>query len=126
MEKKIWTRPMAEVEQFMANEYIASGCGESGITYKFKCTAGDGAVGRVVGADGKSAHYQACDIEHIAESTDDFISGTFEECTDYDNRKGCRGGHEDPIQVVIWRGEHGDNTHCTTLLDQKFWETAKS
>lgn len=24
MEKKIWTRPLAEVEQFMANEYVAA------------------------------------------------------------------------------------------------------
>ena len=100
MEKRVWTKPLAQVEQFLANEYVAA-CGDSGITYKFKCTAGGGAVGRVKGEDGKSNHYYACNIEHIAESTDDFINGTYEECTDYDSWWGCSGEHKSPVKVVI-------------------------
>ena len=34
MEKKIWTAPKAEVEQFMANEYVAA-------CYKINCNVGD-------------------------------------------------------------------------------------
>lgn len=28
--------------------------------------------------------------------------------------------------VKVWRGEKGDNTHCTTKINIKEWETAKS
>ena len=35
MEKKIWTRPMAEVETFMANEYVAA-------CWKIKCNVPNG------------------------------------------------------------------------------------
>lgn len=35
MEKKIWTRPLAEVEQFMANEYVAA-------CWKINCNVPDG------------------------------------------------------------------------------------
>ena len=35
MEKMTWTRPVAAVEQFMPNEYIAA-CGDNNIVYKFK------------------------------------------------------------------------------------------
>ena len=35
MEKKIWTRPMAQVEQFMANEYVAA-------CWKIKCNVPSG------------------------------------------------------------------------------------
>lgn len=126
MEKRVWTKPLAQVEQFLANEYVAA-CGDSGITYKFKCTAGDGEPGRVTGEDGNVTHYAACNIEHIAESTDDFINGTYEECTYYNSWfGGCSGEHKSPVKVVIWRGEDGDNTHCTTLLNKSEWETAKS
>ena len=29
------------------------------------------------------------------------------------------------IPVVVWRGEHQDNLHCTTKLDINEWTTAK-
>ena len=28
--------------------------------------------------------------------------------------------------VIVWRGETGDNIHCTTNLNINTWETAKS
>ena len=30
------------------------------------------------------------------------------------------------IPVVVWRGEHQNNLHCTTKLDINEWTTAKS
>lgn len=30
------------------------------------------------------------------------------------------------INVIVWRGPKGDNTHCTTNLNMKEWATAKS
>lgn len=30
------------------------------------------------------------------------------------------------LDVIVWRGEKGDNIHCTKNLDMKTWETAKS
>ena len=46
MERRVWTRPLTEVQKFEANEYVAA-CGESGVVYKFKCDAGDGVYGSV-------------------------------------------------------------------------------
>ena len=139
MEKKIWTAPRAIVEQFEMTQYIAA-CGDSGITYKFKCTAGGGASGQVYVetngvsglqteskghwegwnyvwdyyADESLGGYHACDVEHTAESTDDFLNGYY---VPY-------GGSA--TSVVIWKGANSDNVHCTTELDQSKWETAKS
>ena len=30
------------------------------------------------------------------------------------------------INVIVWKGPKGDNTHCTTNLNMKEWATAKS
>ena len=35
---KKWVRPLTEVQNFVANEYVAA-CGDSGTTYKFTCNA---------------------------------------------------------------------------------------
>lgn len=132
--KKVWSVPEAIAEQFAANEYVAA-CGDSGITYKFKCTAGGGVSGNVyletngeaglqvyggfddnwnwISGDKSLGGYHACDIEHVAEHTDDFLDGYY-----------VVGDTITP--VVVWRGPNGDNTHCTTVLDKTQWETAKS
>ncbi len=38
--RKEWMEPVIEVQEFVANEYVAS-CGDSGKVYKFECNAGD-------------------------------------------------------------------------------------
>ena len=134
MEKRIWTMPQAEVEKFEMNAYCASACGETNRVYTFTCDAGDGNVGLVTGSDGKSNHYHACGATHVTdvlvndEMPTEFITGTYEECNRYSDWTGCSewAGHKDPINVLIWRGEDGDNTHCTTNLNINSWETAKS
>jgi hypothetical protein len=130
--KKVWSVPEAIAEQFAANEYVAA-CGDSGITYKFKCTAGGGVSGNVyletngeaglqrdywegwtyVEGDKYLGGYHACDIEHVAEHTDDFLDGYY-----------VVGDTITP--VIVWRGPKGNNTHCTDELDKTKWETAKS
>ena len=39
MERKVWRRPLTEVQKFEANEYVAA-CGDSGVVYNFECNAG--------------------------------------------------------------------------------------
>lgn len=63
-----------------------------------------------------SAHVcwnHACGITHDASTADKFLDGYY-----------VRGLKVTPVKV--WRGEKGDNTHCTTKINIKEWETAKS
>lgn len=57
--------------------------------------------------------YHACGVTHEAEVQDKFLKGYYV----------CGGSVTD---VIIWRGEDGDNVHCTTNLKQETWGTAKS
>lgn len=137
MEKKIWTAPKATVEQFMANEYIASACGEQNTVYKFECNAGsrwneyhvylNGLDGVAHTADdidwsarsGRLATYSPCGATHEASTTEDFPAGYMYQVNGRNQNTG------DPIDVIVWT-ERGNNTHCTTNLDMNSWETAKS
>lgn len=131
--KRAYVRPTMVGERFVANEYVAA-CGESGKVYKFNCNAGDTGLppwnypyhvyadsnknGRYDRSDDYLGTYHACGAEHEAPSTDDFSNGFMID---------TRWGHDStPQKVIIWRGESGDNIHCTTNLDMNTWETAKS
>ena len=62
--------------------------------------------------------YTPCDATHEASTTDEFIKGYM--------RKDWGLFSGPMIEVIIWRGEDGNNIHCTTNLDMDTWETAKS
>lgn len=128
--KAIWTKPMAEVEQFMANDYIAA-CGDSGKVYYFECTApagnlyyyknGDGVIDGVYTGNGSATllgSYHPCSAKHEAESTNPFYDGF----VDYNRNRRCDSGEE----VIVWRGPRNNNGHATAELDMSSWETAKS
>lgn len=119
--RKEWMEPVIEVQEFVANEYVAS-CGNSGVVYKFKCDAGKGSYavyvdtnnnGKLDRKDHWLGDYHACGATHDASVRDEFLNGFI-----------YRGGEYTP--VVIWRGEDGHNIHCTTELDINKWTTAKS
>lgn len=127
--KRAYVRPTMVGERFVANEYVAA-CGDSGTVYKFICDAGGGESGRVyletngmsgfqeedswgIERDRYLSRYQACGITHYADTSDDFLDGYY-----------VRDGKV--TQVKVWRGEKGDNTHCTENIDMSTWETAKS
>ena len=137
MEKKIWTAPKAEVEQFMANEYVAA-CGDSGVVYKFNCNAAggslyyypnsDGVIDGVYKSGGKASYvgiYTPCGEKHDAESTADFYDGF----VDRNGNGKCDSGEE----VIVWL-EWGNSFfgpmirdgHATAILNKNEWETAKS
>ena len=134
--KRVYESPMMFVEEFAANEYIAA-CGETNDEYKFKCDAMGGITGAVFYSDGDDkwepvltgilggdrlmgTGYHACGESHITQVGDEFIEGWY--VTGWD---GISGG--DWVQKVkIWKGPDGNNIHCTTTLDEKHWETAKS
>ncbi len=139
MTKNVWVQPRTVVQQFVANEYV-SACGDSGTVYKFTCDAGGGASGDVyletngkeglqtsgyweggwpwdgghwVYGDDYLSGYHACGTTHEASSTDAFRNGYY-----------VRNDNITP--VIVWRGPHNDNTHCTTNLNMDNWETLKS
>lgn len=124
-----WERPMAVVDAFVANEFV-SACGDENKEYLFTCDAGGGKSGSVYletndkpglqtyddwgyNADEYLSGYHACGATYNAKTTDDFLEG-------YYVRKGK------VTNVIVWRGEKGDNTHCTTNLSMNTWPTAKS
>ena len=128
--KRVWCRPQTVVQKFEANEYVAA-CGDSGTVYKFVCNAGR--YGTLLGYDvytnGKDGEpgtkddrylggYTPCNATHNASTTDEFIEGYMRK--DWGLFEGER------IDVIIWRGENGNNINCTTDLDMNTWETAKS
>ena len=136
--KRVYERPMMFAQKFTSNEYVAA-CGESGTVYNFQCNAGDRpyqcepsyipffcehgedvtdnypydvytSTGEHLGS------YGPCGTSHEANSSDDFIFGGYM----------VHQHTGETIKVTIWRGADGNNIHCTTILDQKQWETAKS
>ena len=130
MEKRVWRRPLTDVQKFEANEYVAA-CGDENKVYLFTCDAGwTGLTGSTVytnGPDGIAetrddidlGAYHKCGETHEASTTDDFIKGYL--------KKNVLGVPAGPRQnVIIWRGENGDNVHCTTNLDMNSWVTQKS
>lgn len=137
--KRRYERPSAYIEEFTPNEYVAA-CGESGKVYNFQCNAGShdycGNVyletnkkaglqtqGGMEWVNGKpkfysadkhlTNRYHACDTTHKANSKDEFRDGYY-----------LRG--DTSLNVIVWRGENGNNVHCTTNLNQETWGTAKS
>lgn len=130
MTKNVWVQPRTVVQQFMANEYVAA-CGDLNKVYTFVCDAGwTGISGSTVytngpdgiaetGDDVELGSYGKCGLEHKAPATDEFIYGYLRK-----NALGFPVGEKQ--DVIIWRGEDGNNIHCTTNLDMDSWETEKS
>lgn len=126
-----WERPMVVVDAFVANEFV-SACGDENKEYLFTCDAGGGDHGNVYletngkpglqkylslfyKADKKLGGYYACGATHTAKTTDDFKQGYY-----------IKDGTEDIVDVIVWRGPWGHNTHCTTNLNKNEWTTVKS
>ena len=130
MERKVWRRPLTEVQKFEANEYVAA-CGDENKVYLFTCDAGwTGITGSTVYTNGPDGipetgddivlgGYHKCGKTHEASTTDDFIKGYLRK-----NALGLPVGRRQ--DVIIWRGENGDNVHCTKNLDMNSWVTQKS
>lgn len=131
--RKEWMEPVIEVQEFVANEYVAA-CGDSGTVYKFECNAGDKNLhitfpyNVYVDSNGNGIYdensdeylsrYHACGATHEAPVNDVFLSGFMKDTRPFHDHT--------PVPVIIWRGENGDDTHCTTNLDINSWMTAKS
>lgn len=128
MEKKVWRRPLTDVQKFEANEYVAA-CGDTGYgNYLFECDAPEGRLyyyqtnwwgeeeAKYLG------NYTPCSRKHEAARESEFPDGF----VDYN-----RNGREDEGEaVIVWieRGPWGGirNAHATTNLDRDSWEIAHS
>lgn len=122
MTKMTWTRPVTEVQQFAANEYVAA-CGDTEYgAYKFKCDAPEGTL-YYFKEDGSAEYvgrYHPCGETHVADKRDEFPNG-------FVDRNGNRR-MDDNEKVVVWLEPYffGVSGHATTNLNRKEWETAKS
>ncbi len=138
--KRAYVRPTMVGERFVANEYVAA-CGNSGVVYKFNCNAGKkghfyavkDAKGNVATISGRymnggepywgdggwmsGNYYEPCEEKHEAESASGFLTGY--------HIDDMYTQEDDNISVIIWTANN-TNVHCTTNLDMKSWETAKS
>lgn len=128
--RKEWMEPVIEVQEFVANEYVAA-C-ESGMVYKFTCDAPGGPLYYYPKGDGEingeyTGHepaellgylYHPCNAKHEASVKSDFYDGF----VDY-NRNKKQDADEG---VIVWRGPNNKNGHATANLDINTWETAKS
>ena len=128
--RKEWMEPVIEVQEFVANEYVAA-C-ENEMIYKFTCDAPGGPLYYYPKGDDEingeyTGHepakllgylYHPCKAEHDASAKSDFYDGF----VDY-NRNKKQDADEG---VIVWRGPNNKNGHATTKLDINTWETAKS
>ena len=119
MEKMIWTRPIAEVEQFMPNEYIA-GCKDTeNHYYKFVCDAGNPIANTV--------YYERNKVEglQIGEGGDYWRTNTYHPCgeihyaplvnQDFIDGYILTGWNGEYDKVLIWTDNNTD-VHCTKQL----------
>lgn len=126
--KKEWVKPLAVVEQFVANEYVAACSDTENVYYKFVCDAGDGEWadiyegkyphGTNLTPDGRFRYFHACKATHFvkAEEQSPFTEGW------YDGNYGY--GEDYKFDVIIWKGENDDDVHATKALKTEI-ETIK-
>lgn len=128
MEKKVWRRPLTDVQKFEANEYVAA-CGDTGYgNYLFECDAPEGQLyyyGTNWWGEEEAAYigsYTPCSRKHEAARESEFPDGF----VDYN----WNGREDEGEAVIVWieRGPWGGirNAHATTNLDRDSWEIAHS
>lgn len=128
MEKKVWRRPLTDVQKFEANEYVAA-CGDTGYgNYLFECDAPKGRLYYYKtnwwGEEEAEylGDYTPCSRKHEAARESEFPDGF----VDYN----WNGREDEGEAVIVWieRGPWGGirNAHATTNLDRDSWEIAHS
>lgn len=124
---KIWTVPVAIAQEFASNEYVAACDDIKNQYYVFRCDAYGGLLGTVfeetngkddlqIGEDGDdllaALGYHRCGATHyVPVDSADFVNGYY-----VTSVSGVFGG-DFITPVVIWKGNSGDNVHCTKNLE---------
>ena len=153
MEKKIYEKPSMQVEAFVAANYCAGACGDSGTTYyDFQCDAP--VNGNYQGRTGRfdyvywwsDSNFNPLNPNTKDKKLEDYIGRTAYELGGYHP---CGTSH--PVSTtstfyygfvdrndnerydagegcVIWRGDNpwNPNIHCTSALEHEDWEILKS
>lgn len=134
MEKKIYEKPVMQVEEFVANHYVAS-CSpdEDFIIYHFICDAGGGSTYQVwedhgtIGSfnenqDVYKGNFYACRAPHDVK-----VNVTAGESVDIDQifprgfirRRQNIFGEWVTTPVRIWYGDNNDDLHCTLAIAEE-------
>ena len=125
---KKYMKPIMKSEEFVANEYITACEDTTNSYYKFTCDAGGGVSGNVwLETNGKEGlqtdgwdsdkslgGYHACQKVHYASADQSELLDEY--YRPYGSNKA--------IDVIVWRGEYNNNTHCTEALKTQI-ETVK-
>lgn len=138
MVKNVWVQPQTVVQQFVANEYVASSCGNGYTVYKFDCNAHGwwGAGGFVWQEDNgkpglqdnlfgdhdkwRGAYRQCHEMHTVTVPTGTNVKNVFHDGY-------LVTADIPPVKnVVIWDGEDGNNTHCCVGMSIDQIETVKS
>lgn len=139
--KRKWGKPGLDVQVFMPNDFIAA-CApdETYFEYRFWCDAGSprywqrvwldkGTIGVYDNQDEYIGQYHPCNKTHVvkikkSEYPDPesylaiiFPYGILEDANTYD----YWSGEMEKKPVRIWRGDDGNNIHCTYSLKENSW-----
>lgn len=124
---KKWVRPLTEVQNFVANEYVAA-CGDSGTTYKFTCNApglfsglkykfdSEGNPTIASGLNLWNPCYGEFEVESTEIDTDAFTPGFVD--------RNANGKYDEGTDTGIYIYMGGP--HVTTNVNKEDWETGKS
>ncbi len=105
--RKRWVYPQANVERFVANDYV-SACGNTGEEGDDVYYFGDDA-------------YSPCNKTHKASTQDDFVMGYIYPTGGDDRFISQTQGQ----RVYIWT-DGGKDVHCTTNLNRNPWPVDRS
>lgn len=119
---EMWTRPMAEVQQFAANEYVAA-CGMQDGKYIFTCDAPAGVIhyyDRKGNDINRKASYHPCGETHVTDGPDYYYDG-------YVDRN--KNNKKDPgEEALIWLQPvwGGTNGHASASLTREQIQVERS
>ena len=145
--KRNWGKPEVGVQLFMPNEYCAPcGDGTTMVTYTFWCDAGSGSYyvwldNNILGGPAEGDWVEVGSgwyTEYEWQGNDEYI-GRFHPCQATHSVTVPKGTSIDDVfpygliskqqsgynttRVRIWRGDDGNNIHCTTHLDESEYTT---
>ncbi|MCQ2267551.1 MAG: hypothetical protein MJZ83_01595 [Bacteroidaceae bacterium] len=147
--KNTYVKPEMQVEEFLANQYVAA-CGDTEYgNYKFLCNAGGGTYGAIFlkNSDGSYTRlssskdsFHACGESHETPVKDHYYEGLFDVDSNHSN------GNESPcliwykedtknewvwengkrVKKTVGLGTYSYSGHATSNMSRDSWTTVKS
>ncbi|MCQ2267554.1 MAG: hypothetical protein MJZ83_01610 [Bacteroidaceae bacterium] len=137
--KNTYVKPEMQVEEFLANQYVAA-CGDTeygkylftcdapgGSLYYFSSKPASGAQPSVNSSGTYIGEYHPCGTTHEASTKADFYWGYVDKSHGSGwSYKAPNGKLDSDELVIVWRGERNNNGHATSNINQESWVIVKS